>query len=256
MPPMPASAWDIRLIRWNRASPGSSAACRLRSTSISGALAPTTASLKPGSWRNRAALSDRNALLIDFQGGLVNAEGGVSSRAVDHFFIGGADFRGFAPRRHRPEGRAAISSGRTTVSSAASEVQRDIDQILGTPTRDRSFRGCRLGLVAGRYAGRHHRRRPQDPQFGRGVDDAGSGGRSRCRFMSPSRWITKPRMTNKFRPQHQHLVTDRTAAGRIPRRQPLPIRSLSLPVSRHPGPLDLGGSRRDGIRQVAAPVVR
>lgn len=83
---------------------------------------------------SRFALSERNALLIGFQGGVVNAEGDGSSRAVDRFFIGGADFRGFAPRGIGPkDGDYFVGANNYFVSSI--EVQRDIDQILGTPTK-------------------------------------------------------------------------------------------------------------------------
>ena len=82
----------------------------------------------------RFAIADRTSLLIGFQGGIVKAEGDQSTRAVDRFFIGGADFRGFAPRGLGPkDGDWFTGANKYYVTSI--ELQRELDQFLGTTGR-------------------------------------------------------------------------------------------------------------------------
>ncbi|MFE3836887.1 BamA/TamA family outer membrane protein [Pseudogemmobacter sonorensis] len=82
----------------------------------------------------RFALADRTSLLVGLRGGIVSAEGDNSTRAVDRFFVGGADFRGFAPRGLGPkDGDWFLGANRYYVASV--EVQHEIDQVLGTTGR-------------------------------------------------------------------------------------------------------------------------
>lgn len=82
----------------------------------------------------RLALSDRSSLLFGLQGGIVSAEGGHKTRAVDRFFIGGADFRGFAPRGLGPkDGSSFVGANKFFVTSL--ELQHEVDEIFGTSAK-------------------------------------------------------------------------------------------------------------------------
>ena len=82
----------------------------------------------------RFALAESTSLLIGLQAGIVQAEGSGSTRAVDRFFIGGADFRGFAPRGLGPkDGDWFTGANKYYVTSI--ELQHELDQFLGTTGR-------------------------------------------------------------------------------------------------------------------------
>lgn len=82
----------------------------------------------------RFALSDNTSFLVSLRGGVVSAESGQSTRAADRFFIGGADFRGFAPRGIGPkDGDYFVGANKYYVTSL--ELQREVDEVLGTPAR-------------------------------------------------------------------------------------------------------------------------
>ncbi len=82
----------------------------------------------------RFALGEGTALLIGLRGGLVSAEGGGSTRGIDRLYVGGADFRGFAPRGLGPkDGSYFLGGNKYYVASV--EVQRDMNEVFGTPAR-------------------------------------------------------------------------------------------------------------------------
>lgn len=82
----------------------------------------------------RLALSDRSSLLFGLQGGIVSAEKGHQTRAVDRFFIGGADFRGFAARGLGPkDGSSFVGANKFFVTSL--EFQQEVDEIFGTSAK-------------------------------------------------------------------------------------------------------------------------
>ncbi|MDQ2065351.1 BamA/TamA family outer membrane protein [Xinfangfangia sp. CPCC 101601] len=82
----------------------------------------------------RMAVSEKTSLLLGAQAGMVSAEGGQSTRAVDRFFIGGSDFRGFAPRGIGPkDGDHWVGANRYFVTSI--ELQHEVDQIFGSSAK-------------------------------------------------------------------------------------------------------------------------
>lgn len=82
----------------------------------------------------RFALAEKTSLLVGLRGGIVSGQDGHNTRAVDRFFVGGADFRGFAPRGIGPkDGDWFLGANNYYVTSV--ELQREIDQLLGTTGR-------------------------------------------------------------------------------------------------------------------------
>ncbi|MDD8022802.1 MAG: BamA/TamA family outer membrane protein [Paracoccaceae bacterium] len=82
----------------------------------------------------RFALGADTSLLLGFQGGVVAGLGGDTTRAVDRFNLGGADFRGFAPRGIGPKDGGYFVGG-NTYAVASAEVQRGIGTVFDTPVR-------------------------------------------------------------------------------------------------------------------------
>lgn len=82
----------------------------------------------------RFALGEATALHLGIRGGRLSAASGRSTRAVDRFFIGGADFRGFAPRGLGPKDAGAFV-GANSYYVASVEIQRDLGKIFGTSAR-------------------------------------------------------------------------------------------------------------------------
>ncbi len=86
----------------------------------------------------RFALGAKTSLLLGFQGGIVQGLGSDSTRAVDRFNLGGADFRGFAPRGIGPrDGDYSVGGNKYAVASA--EVQHEVGTIFDTPMRAGAF---------------------------------------------------------------------------------------------------------------------
>jgi outer membrane protein insertion porin family len=82
----------------------------------------------------RFALGAKTSVLLGVQGGIVKAEDGGVTRAVDRFFVGGADFRGFAPRGLGPkDGSYFVGANKYYVGTV--EVQHELDDLMGTPAR-------------------------------------------------------------------------------------------------------------------------
>ncbi|NPD17292.1 BamA/TamA family outer membrane protein [Xinfangfangia sp. D13-10-4-6] len=82
----------------------------------------------------RFALAEQTSLLVGLRGGIVSGQSGHNTRAVDRFFIGGADFRGFAPRGLGPkDGDWFVGANNYYVTSV--ELQREVDELFGTTGR-------------------------------------------------------------------------------------------------------------------------
>jgi outer membrane protein insertion porin family len=86
----------------------------------------------------RFALGSGTDLLLGFQGGIVKGLGGDNSRAVDRFQIGGADFRGFAPRGIGPKDGGYFVGGQK-YAVASVELQHALGTFFDTPLRGGAF---------------------------------------------------------------------------------------------------------------------
>ncbi len=80
------------------------------------------------------ALGEKTDLLLGLNGGIVRALNDGATRAVDRFQLGGAAFRGFAPRGIGPvDGGYFIGGNAFAVASI--ELRRDIGELFDTPAQ-------------------------------------------------------------------------------------------------------------------------
>jgi len=86
----------------------------------------------------RFTLGSDTDVLLAFQGGVVKGLGGDRIRAVDRFQIGGADFRGFAPRGIGPKDGAYFVGGQK-YAIASVELQHALGTVFDTPLRGGAF---------------------------------------------------------------------------------------------------------------------
>lgn len=83
-------------------------------------------------------LGAKTDLVLGLRGGTVVGLSGNSPRAIDRFFIGGEDFRGFAARGVGPaDGRDMLGGDHFLIGSL--ELRRDLGEVFGTDLRGGVF---------------------------------------------------------------------------------------------------------------------